>query len=141
MTNSIFPLPIPPRMPQNERTREQVLPEPTYFPFLWYYVFFSFEAKPYFLTVWLALSFPLFVLSFHLTLSSLKGRVDVCQERIECWIQNPRGKGPTRKQSGSEREIKRGGIAARENGIYRASRPEKNRHLRRTYIENVRMRR
>lgn len=46
---------------------------------------------------------------------SAKKRIEYCSPK---GIQNLT-KDPTRKQSGSEREIKRGGIAATENGIYR----------------------
>lgn len=98
-------------MPQNEEKREEVLPESFYFLFLWY-----FWAKPYFLTVCLALSFPFFVLYFHrhptwLFLFWKGGRCLPRKDRmllsVSKGIQNPSTKSPTRKQSGSERKIKR----------------------------------
>lgn len=109
--------------------REQVFSAPFSFLFLWYY-FFSFLLRQslIFLTICLTLSFPSFVLYFyrHPTWLFLLWKGGRCLPRkvrlplpVSKGIENPRTKGSSRKQSDSERKIKRGGTAAREHRIYR----------------------
>lgn len=131
--------------PANPRMkRELVFPAPFSFPFLWYFLCLLRQSL-IFLTVWLTLSFPsFFVLCFHrhptwLFLLWKEGRCLPRKDRgplpVSKGIQKPRTKGPTRKQSGSERKIKREGMAVRENGIYRQAGPKRTHSWKRHIVK------
>lgn len=149
----LLPPPPPPLRSQNEWKGEQLLPECFYFPFplvlFFTFFFFSFGAKPYFLTVWLTLSFPFCVLDFHRHLPDSffsEREVGVCQERIECHSRFRKGSGIQEGRTQLESSQAPRGKSRKEAWLPKerefaeTGKPGKNRYiLERQYIESERI--
>lgn len=143
LTNRISSLTNPPRKPQNEKRTS--FPSTLFLPFPLVYFLCLLRQSLIFLTVRLTLPFPFFfVLCFHrhptwLFLLWKEGRCLPRKDRgllpVSKGIRKPRTKGPTRKQSDSERKIKREGMAVRENGIYRQAGPKRTHSWKRQVVK------